>query len=397
MFLDEVSPLSRPRFTFLLLSSILLTFFIASSAPTPLYRSYQELWGFNPVTLTVIFSVYTLGMLGALLVFGSISDYLGRKPVLMMAILIEVLAMVVFLCASQVEHLLIARFAQGCATGIATAVLGAYMLDVDMNKAAIANTIVPLIGMGLGVISSSLILDFGPMPMKLVYGIVTIFLLVQLLVLNILDEPVTRRRGALNILRPSLRVPAGARSMFFAILPMNTAVWALNGFFLSLVPSLVRLATPSKYATVGGVIVALMSFSGAIAVHLLKNRMPDKNIRFGGILLAGGVLGILWGVYSGVTTAFFVATMLAGFGAGASFISFTKSLLPLAAPGQRASLISSYYVVSQLSLIVPSVSLGILVQYVGLTTASYYFGAAVLVSLAVSALLMYTSRKAHSE
>src|SRR6187397_1366051 len=68
------------------ISVIFVVFMAASSAPSPLYVVYQQLWGFSAMTLTVVFAVYVLGLIGSLLVLGALSDYIGRRPVLAAAI-----------------------------------------------------------------------------------------------------------------------------------------------------------------------------------------------------------------------------------------------------------------------------------------------------------------------
>lgn len=377
-----------PRASFAFISFVYWAFFAASSAPTPLYRIYQQQWGFDSIALTVIFSAYAVGMLASLLFIGSLSDYLGRKPVLACAILLEIGAMLLFLQASDVPNLVFARFGQGVATGMATAVLGAFLLDIDEDKAAIYSSVVPLAGVGCGVVFSSLVVDFGSSPLRLIYILFAVGFMLQLLTLLRLDEPIARRLGALRSLRPVLAIPARAREVFFIILPMNTAVWSLNGFFLSLVPSLVRSATASTTAISAGIIVGLMSFSGAISVIFLKKREFELTLRLGAVLLAVGVIGILGAVYSGLTSLFYIFTIVAGVGAGASFVSFTKCLLPLSPSDERAGLISAYYVVSQLALIIPSVSIGVLVRFIGLTSATYFYGVFVLVLLGFSSYLM---------
>src|ERR1700712_596273 len=107
------------------LSFILVSFLAASSAPTPLYHLYQEAWGFSSATLTLIFAVYAFSLLLALLTVGSLSDYLGRRPVLLLALLLEIPAMLLFIYADSVAWLIAARLLQGFATGMATSVLGA--------------------------------------------------------------------------------------------------------------------------------------------------------------------------------------------------------------------------------------------------------------------------------
>src|SRR5262249_42374756 len=74
---------------FYLQVSIIMAFLAGSSAPTPLYAVYQAAWGFSPVTITVVFGVYALAVLAALLVFGALSDHVGRRPVLLATTLLQ--------------------------------------------------------------------------------------------------------------------------------------------------------------------------------------------------------------------------------------------------------------------------------------------------------------------
>src|SRR5664279_2870772 len=75
-----------PTVAFYLQASIVVTFLAGSSAPTPLYAVYQDEWGFTPITTTVVFGVYAVAVLVALLIAGSLSDHVGRRPVLIAAI-----------------------------------------------------------------------------------------------------------------------------------------------------------------------------------------------------------------------------------------------------------------------------------------------------------------------
>src|ERR1700733_15217092 len=93
---------------FYLQASIIVLFLAGSSAPTPLYAVYQAAWGFTPITITVVFGSYAIAGLAALLVFGSVSDHIGRRPVLIAAALVQTIAMVVFATAHGVPALLAA-------------------------------------------------------------------------------------------------------------------------------------------------------------------------------------------------------------------------------------------------------------------------------------------------
>jgi hypothetical protein len=102
---------------FYLQASIVVAFLAGSSAPTPLYSVYQDTWGFSPITVTVIFGVYAVALLAALLTVGSLSDYVGRRPVLLVAIVLQALVMLGLANASGVLSLLVARIVQVSRSG----------------------------------------------------------------------------------------------------------------------------------------------------------------------------------------------------------------------------------------------------------------------------------------
>jgi MFS family permease len=218
----------------------LIAFFAASSAPTPLYRFYQEKWSFSPVVLTVIFGAYALALLLALLTMGSLSDHVGRKPVIFGALLLQIVAMALFITADGVPSLIIARVVQGFSTGMAGSAFGAALIDVDRDRGALANSLTPLLGMAFGALGSSALVDFAPRPMQLVYLVLLVVFAIQAALVVFLPETVVKRPGALASLVPRINVPMQARRALLRCSPIIIAVWALGGFYLSLVPSLVR-------------------------------------------------------------------------------------------------------------------------------------------------------------
>ena len=123
--------------SFYLLASITVSFLASSSAPTPLYSLYQAEWGFSPITVTVIFGIYAISVLAALLFVGRLSDHLGRRPVLIAATAVQAATMVIFATASGVGDLVLARIIQGLATGAAVGAVGAGGKDPERISVAV--------------------------------------------------------------------------------------------------------------------------------------------------------------------------------------------------------------------------------------------------------------------
>lgn len=380
-----MSSLTSHRSSLVFLAITLLTFLAASSAPTPLYHLYQEGLHFSSGMLTLIFGVYALSLLAALLTVGSLSDHLGRKPVIFAALVLNMLAMLLFINESGVAWLIAARTLQGFATGMATAVLGAALLDTDRQQGPLVNSVAPLLGMACGAMGSSLLVEFAPLPTQLIYSTLLALMLGQAVYVWRLPETVSRIPGALASLRPTLHVPPQARRALWLSLPVDVAVWAMGGFYLSLAPSLVRAATGSTSNLIGGGLVAVLTLSGALMIFSLRNRPANKVLRLGASLLAVGVALILVAVHSASLPLFFIATLIAGSGFGAGFLGALRSVVPLALPHERAGLMSAFYVLSYLAFCLPSLLAGNLIRSFGLIATTDGYGA-VLIVLILGAL-----------
>ncbi|MBH3447011.1 MFS transporter [Pseudomonas moraviensis] len=369
------------------LAITLLSFLAASTAPTPLYHLYQDQLHFSAAMLTLIFAVYAFSLLAALLTVGSLSDHLGRKPVIFTAMLLNALAMLLFIYADSVAWLISARVLQGFATGMATAVLSATLLDTDRQQGPLINSVAPLLGMALGGLGCGLLAEFAPAPLQLTYWLLLALFVLQGVYVWRLPESVSRQGGALASLRPTLHVPVQARSTLWRVLPLNTATWALGGFYASLAPSLVRTATGSTSNLIGGATVAALTVTGALMIFMMRNRPAAQALRLGASLLPVGLVLILLGVHGASLSLFFFGTLVAGCGFGSGFLGAVRSLVPLALPHERAGLMSAYYVLSYLAFCLPALLAGHLARSFGLLATTDGYGV-VLIVLALAALLL---------
>lgn len=379
-----------PRASAWLLTAILMAFLAAAAAPTPLYALYRESWHFSPALLTLVFSIYAGGLMLALLVLGSLSDYLGRRPLIRVALIIELLAMSVFLYANSVELLIAARLLQGFATGIATAVLGAAMLDIDRERGPLINSVAPMLGMALGALGSSALVQFGGDPLHRVYVWLLVVFALALMLLHWLPESVSPQPGAWASLKPRIRVPPQARRAFWSVAPLNASLWALGGFYLSLGPTLARQVTGLQVPMIGGALVSLLCFCGAVAIFALRNQPPPTILRRGGLALIFGLLVTLLGVDSANLWLFFLGTAVAGLGFGGAFLGALRSVVPLAHAHERGALMASFYVLSYLAFSVPAILAGLAIQRYGLVATTN--GYASLQILAASLVLLLSLR-----
>jgi MFS family permease len=363
-----------------------MTFAASGAAPTTLYHQYQDILGLTPFVLTVIFGAYVLSLLAALLTVGSLSDYIGRRPAILAALSLNVAAMVMFIAADSAAALIIARAVQGFATGLATATLGAAIMDTDRTRGPVLNSITAFVGLTAGSLGGGALVTYAPDPQHLVYVVLLVLSAVEALVLWYMPETVTPKPGALASLQPHVSIPARAQRALVQVTPVTIASWALGGFYFSLMPSLVRVATGVTSPIVGGLVVSALTFSGTIAVLSLRNASARRILSGGIPALVTGVAITLAGVQMQRVSLMLIGTIVAGIGFGAAFSGSLRTVMPHAQAHERAGLLSAFYVEGYLSFSLPAILTGLVAPIAGLPLAADVYGAVVIV-LALGSLL----------
>jgi len=361
-----------------------MTFSASGAAPTPLYQEYQSHFGLTPFMVTVIFAAYVLCLLLALLTVGSLSDYVGRRPTILSALAMNVVAMLIFMTAGSAIALIVARAVQGFATGFAVTTLGATILDTDRERAPVLNSVTAFAGLSAGTLGAGVLVTYAPAPEQLVFVVLLVTSVIEAAILWYMPETAELRPGALASLRPRVRVPPAARSTFASIAPVTIASWALGGFYFSLMPAVVRIATGTTVPIIGGVVVATLTLVGAVVVVALRKIAPERTLQIGIVGLAIGVMITLAGVQSQLVWIMLLGTVASGMGFGSVFSGALRSLIPWAQPNERAALLSAFYVEGYLAFSLPAVLAGFLAPVVGLTRAADFYGIGVILLALVS-------------
>jgi MFS family permease len=385
--------LSRPA-AFWSVAVLLVLMLAASGVPSPLYRVYQAEFGFSSGVLTTIFGIYAFALLASLLVVGALSDHVGRRPVLVAAFLLEAVAMVLFLVSDGVGWLLAARVVQGLATGALTSTLGASLLDLQHRErplGAFINGAAPGLGLSLGAVGAGLLVQFVPSPTDWVFAVLTgVFLLAAGGTLVLLPESSPRLPGALASLRPQVHVPSVHRRAFLVALPGLLAMWAIGGFYASLGPSLLADVFGMDNHLTAGLLILAINGTGSFGSLAVRSTAARRALMVGALVFTVGVAGTVGALFTGSVVLLFVAAVVSGFGYGAAFLGAVDSITRGVAPGHRAGLLASVFVVAYFAFSVPAIAAGVAVGAIGLerTAEIYGFAVIVLALTAVAALLL---------
>jgi MFS family permease len=380
-----------PAFWLLAITLALLLF--ASSVPSPLYVVYQAQWGFSAIVLTAVFAVYALALLAALLVTGSLSDHLGRRPTLLLALAIEIVAMLLFAEARGVPWLFAGRILQGFATGIATAAISAALIDLQPLERPRLGPLVaataPMAGLAAGALGSGLLVQFAPDPTHLIYWLLLgTFTLLTVLACAV-PETVVRRPTWRSTFRPRVAVPPSLRPAFLATIPCLTATWALGGLILSLGPSLMAKVLGDSSHVAGALPIFIMAGISAIASVGLQDTHARSAARGGLLALILGISLALLALAVGSIPLFLGATAIAGLGFGPAFAGAFRALSSRAPADQRAALVAAIFVASYLAYSLPALAAGVAVTQVGLHETANVYGAVLIVLAAIALALSH--------
>lgn len=363
----------------------------AASAPSPLYPVWAERFGFSPTTVTAIFAVYALALLVSLVLAGSLSDRVGRRPVLLASLLLLAAAMVTFALAGGIEALVAGRILQGVGTGIATGTLSAILLDLQPRPGLgpTVSAVAPSFGLAAGVLGAAALVQHGPAPRQLVFWLLAAVFVAAAAALAAIPETVPYKPGWLRELRPRIGVPADARTAFLAVAPIVVACWALAGFYLSLGPALaISLSGNTDRLLTGLPLVALFA-AGGVTSALTPGWSAPRSMLFGAPTFVLGVALTEAAILSGHLWLFVLGSAVAGAGFGPAFAGALRSLAPLVAPTERGALLTAVYATAYLAFSAPALAAGVITTRVGLReTADGY--AAVVIAVALAAIAAYS-------
>jgi MFS family permease len=376
------------RAAFWLLAAVLCLLFVATAAPAPLYGVYQAEWHFSVTTLTAVFAVYAFVLLVTLLMFGSVSDYFGRRRTIVAGLAAYAMACGAFLAAGNVWALFVARALQGVAVGLATGALGAAMLELQPEGSGLAPPVTSAagpLGLAIGGFGASALVQYGPARTHFVWWLLLGVGLALVVALLAVPESGAGRSRTRPSFRPRLRIPREARGVFAVALPCLIGAWALSGFYLSLGPSLAAQLLRSQNLLWGGVVIALL-FGVGVPITLAARNSTSSTVMLGGcIALFTGAAVTFVAIATRTSAPLLAGTAVAGLGWGPAFLGAYGTIVALASPEDRAGLVAAIFTVGYLAFSIPAVIAGVATSHYGLHKTALIYSSIVAVLAATAA------------
>jgi MFS family permease len=379
--------------------AVAFAFFVAmvgTTLPTPLYGIYRAQFGFSELTVTIIFATYAVGVLTALLVFGSTSDQVGRRRVLLPGLALSALSAVMFLLAQGLSLLLVGRLLSGLSAGLLTGTATAALIDLAppqrRARATLIATLVNMGGLGCGPLLAGLLAEGAASPLRLPFAVDLALLVPAVAGVWLMPEPVEHLTG-FKLRVQGLVIPAEIRSVFVRGAVASFAGFAVLGLCSAVAPAFLaeELGVTSP-ALIG--LVVFTVFVGSTGGQLLLDWIPESlALPVGCASLIVGMAVLALSLILRSLPLLVLALAVAGLGQGLSFRAGLTAVNAGAPEAQRGEVASTFFVVCYVAISLPVVGEGVLADTIGLRAAGLIFASAVAVLALIAMILVARSRR----
>jgi MFS family permease len=372
---------------FAVVACTLFVLLLDGNLPTPLYGVYREEFGFSGTTLTLIFAVYAIALIPSLLVFGQLSDRIGRRPVIAGGLALGAVGLLLLALAQSTAMLLVARAVQGVALGSAVGTVPAALVELepsgDHSRAAMATVLGQSGGSAAGPLLAGALAQWAPAPRQLCYIAGLMLTLAAIAGVLAIREP-SRPSGSWRLQKPS--VPAEIRAPFARAGLTCAAVWAVGALFLSVVPSYAAdLLDTSNLALLGVISAVMLATACAVQAVCLRGAItPGRAQPLGLVLLIAGLGALVSAFPLESLSLVLAAAVLTGSGLGLGYFGAQADINRLAPPDRRGEVTAAFITCVYASVSVTAISTGLLSDAYSLETAVAITGTAVALTAAAT-------------
>ncbi|MEV5886582.1 MFS transporter [Streptomyces sp. NPDC052020] len=359
-----------------------------TTLPTPLYGLYQEKFGFSELTVTVVYAVYAVGVIGMLLLAGNASDAVGRRPVLGWGLGFAAASAACFLCATALGWLYAGRLLSGLSAGLFTGAATAYVMESappgGASRATFVATAANMGGLGCGPLLAGVLAQYADWPLYLPFAVHLALVACSAAVLLRLAETVRHRRPLSEVRPQRPGLPPRVRAVFGPAAAASFVGFALFGVFTSVSPSFLAQSLDAHNRAVSGLVVALAFFASTGGQLAVGRVGVDRSLPLGCAALLAGLALLAGALWWDLLPLVVLSAIVGGAGQGLAFRGALSAVAEAAGAERRAAVISTLFVVAYVGISVPVIGVGLLAGPIGLEGAGLVFIAcmAVLVSAA---------------
>lgn len=373
----DQAPMRPPRLAVLVTSFAFMVTMMGTTLPTPLYSIYSAKLSFSPLTVTVLFAVYALGVVAALSLFGRLSDDLGRRPVLMLAVLLAILSAVLFLLPPSLPVLVLARIVSGLGAGLMSGAGTAAVIDLfpagKKGAAAALAVAVNTGGLAVGTLLAGVLADNAVDPLMVPFLVHLALGVLAYVGLLVAAPAPSGRRESIRIRPRRLRVPSEIRGAFTRAVLAAGAGFAVTGVLTAVSAMFLATELQMPSHTLAGFVVFLAFAFMAVGQLVARRMRPHAALVSGciGLVLAAGLLAASLGFAE--LEPLIAAAVVLGLSGGMCMNAGIATTVEQVQPAQRGEVSSSFFAGLYLMLAVPAIGVGLLASQISLRPAGLVF------------------------
>lgn len=377
--------------------AVVSVLFMGSSLLTPLYQLYRTDYHLDALGLTLVYAVYVVGNLAALLFLGRLSDQLGRRPIVLAGLGLAVLSTILFLVASGTAFLFAGRIASGCAVGLGSGAATAWITESTAAEkrslAASTMTAFNFAGLAVGPVVTGSLVQYAPWPLRLPFLVYLALIVAVAAVVLAARETLDRPQGQSIDLAPRLAVPRGKRVAFAAPAAAGFTAMAVVGYYASLGPTMLHQTVRLTNQALSGLIVAELFSVAAIAILVTRRIEPRRVLLWGLAAMPIGLAALIAAQAWSSLTMLLLGTTVSGIASALSYRGGLGAINALAPADRRAEMASAYFICCFMGNALPIIGVGALSETMGAATADRIFALALsLIALAALAATLALRR-----
>lgn len=369
---------------------------MGTTLPTPLYPIYSDAFHLSPLMITIIYAVYALGVIGGLLVFGQLSDRIGRRYVLIPGIILSVLSAVVFLSATNVGLLLLGRVISGLSAGLFTSTATATIVnlapDNKKNQASTIASSVNMLGLGFGPLLCGVLAQYLPYALHLVFIVDIVLLIPAFIGIWLMPEPIQNKQS-FQIKVQKLSVPSNIRGTFiYAVIPVFVG-FSMLGLFTAISPNFLGEILNIQNKAIIGVTVFLVFCASTVGQLLFKEKSDYNVLMLGSATLIVGVILVGISLPLGSYVLLLIGAIVSGFGQAFSFRAGLSTVNTVSPSDKQGEITSAFFTIAYVAISIPVVGVGLLQLGLSVQGAGIVFSIIVVILAIISLLLLLANYK----
>lgn len=331
-------------------SITMILIYAASSSPIPLYAMYQSMFGITKNILSMSAVFYFIGTVISLLMFGRLSDYIGRHKTILITIILAILGCFSFIIINNATIFLIGRLLQGLSCGLASSCVAAYIVDTASDDksslGAIVTSSATMIGLSIGVFGGSALVELNPDLISTIFVIWILTFIICALLIFSGKETVKPKKGAFKSMKPQIKVPTNIKRFIPIAAAIFIGTWAVGGFYqaFSATMSIEQFGVSNK-------LLGAAIFASLMAPQIVGSSLVDKFKSFNGerVGMVGFAISMVLIIVSlkySLVVPFLIFNIISAMFIGLSFTSIMNAMLERTSQTDRAGVLSTIYLIS---------------------------------------------------